>query len=202
MNPRSTLAQRHYPAFEGLYKLLFTAGWHLAPTLLFALLHNRLRRLFDRFDRLAHRFETGTLAPPRKRAKPAQTPPEEPNPEPRERPKYPGARAWLVALFPAARRYEVNWYRGAVERLLDDPETRALLAAAPGQCARILRPLCRMLGVERESVIRITRTYKPKPRKPREPKPEPHRSSSPERHRLKVPGIDGPRILNYPRNRP
>ena len=54
----------------------------------------------------------------------------------------PSGRGWIVR--------ELGWeaatYMGQLEALLAEIGTRATLAAAPG-AARILRPICRMLGV-------------------------------------------------------
>jgi len=51
---------------------------------------------------------------------------------------------WLLPLVPA----EAAGYAGQVRAVLAEPEMMALLAAAP-QARRVLRPLCRMLGIER-----------------------------------------------------
>ncbi len=54
----------------------------------------------------------------------------------------PQRRGWLV--------HELGWeaagYAGQLQALLDDPALRAILVAMPA-AGRILRPLCRMLGV-------------------------------------------------------
>ena len=51
---------------------------------------------------------------------------------------------WLLPLVPA----EAAGYAGQVRAVLAEPEMVALLLAAP-QARRVLRPLCRMLGIER-----------------------------------------------------
>ena len=50
---------------------------------------------------------------------------------------------WLLALVPQ----EAAGFAGQVRTLLAEPEMVALLAASP-QARRVLKPLCRMLGVE------------------------------------------------------
>ncbi len=57
-------------------------------------------------------------------------------------PGLPQGFAWLARLAPG-----ILPLRGQVCHLLGDPELAALLAATP-QAGRILRPLCRMLGIE------------------------------------------------------
>ena len=96
------------------------------------------RRLISLLDRL----EAGTWRPCR---------PSKPRPDrvraQRDRVRLPTRLAWLNNLYgPELRVYSV-W----VERLLNEPETRALLAQAPAQAARILRPLARMLFIRIEA---------------------------------------------------
>ena len=57
--------------------------------------------------------------------------------------RLPLRRAWLVR----ALGWEVAGYGSQLQALLAEPEMVALLTAAPG-VGRLLRPLCRMLGVE------------------------------------------------------
>ncbi len=54
-----------------------------------------------------------------------------------------GARGWLLREL----GWEIAVYRSQLEALLAEPDMRAALEARPG-AGRILRPLCRMLGVE------------------------------------------------------
>jgi hypothetical protein len=68
----------------------------------------------------------------------------------------------------------IGWYgRGyalQIEHLLGEPETAALLAASP-QAQRLLRPLCRMLGIVPAGVLPLPpRVRKPRPRPARKPK--------------------------------
>ena len=57
--------------------------------------------------------------------------------------RLPSGRGWLVR----ALGYEAAGYGSQLAALLAEPELQALLLAAP-TAGRILRPLCRMLGVE------------------------------------------------------
>ena len=57
--------------------------------------------------------------------------------------RLPSGRGWLVR----ALGYEAAGYGSQLAALLAEPELQALLLAAPA-AGRILRPLCRMLGVE------------------------------------------------------
>ena len=97
-----------------------------------------LNRLAARFTALAAQVSAGkvTVAP---RATRPRAAPEMQRPRP---PGLPQGFAWLARLTPS-----ILPLRGQVCHLLGDPELAALLAAAPG-AGRILRPLCRMLGIE------------------------------------------------------
>ena len=46
-----------------------------------------------------------------------------------------------------AMRHHAAWYTQAVERVLREPEWVGLLTVAP-EARRLLRPMCRMLGVD------------------------------------------------------
>jgi hypothetical protein len=64
--------------------------------------------------------------------------------EPRARGvRLPSRRGWLLHTL----GWEVAVYGSQLETLLAEPDKQALLAARPG-IARLLRPLCRMLGVD------------------------------------------------------
>ena len=126
------------------------AGGGLAGPLIM-LIWRRLRHMGTRFAAIAARHGAGTLHPPRHR-------PRAPRP-PRARPREPLPRgnAWLLRLVPDA-------VGGAsqLQHLLADAEMAALIAAAP-QTGRILRPLCRMLGLRPPAVLALP------PRPPRPP---------------------------------
>ncbi len=100
---------------------------------LLILVWSRLHRMALRFAALAARVRTGRLP-----ARLAARRPSRSGPPPR---LLPHGFAWLVRLVPEAAASGSQ-----LQHLLEDPELAALLAAAP-QAGRILRPLCRMLGV-------------------------------------------------------
>ena len=82
--------------------------------------------------------------------------------------RLPTGKGWLVR--------ELGWeaagYGSQLQHLLDDPAMRAALASVPA-VGRILRPICRMLGVTtlEQVVAKVTRVRKarvPKPKAARE----------------------------------
>jgi hypothetical protein len=98
------------------------------------LLWSRLSRMAQRSRRLAARIAAGTpLFTPRTRA-PRRTP---------SRPyaRLPGSLTWLIRAVPGTA-----FGAGHVRLLLTDPHMAALADAPPMR--RLLRPLCRLLGVE------------------------------------------------------
>jgi hypothetical protein len=160
--------------------------WSRSAFLVFVI--NRLRRLDRRFQRLYARWKNGTLPKPR-------TTPRAPRPA-APRPTHikanglpifplPTKNTWLIAQLPEARpshsqlRHFVN----------NTPELLEFLAAAP-QAGRLLRPLCRMLGVPLPPALaRPKPARKPKPPEP--PQPEPEGYPSPERRRLRAQNMFG-----------
>ena len=102
---------------------------------LIVLIWSRLRRLAARFAALSARIAAGRARRIRCRRRPRATA------RRTARRALPQSRAWLIRLVPeAAASGEQLRY------LLAEPEMAALVAAAP-QMRRLLRPLCRMLGV-------------------------------------------------------
>ena len=102
------------------------------PHALTVLLWSRLQRAIARFARLA-----AGAPPPRPRqrsnlARPARA---------RSAPDLPRRRGWLLAPVP-----EATAAASQLRAFLAEPETRALIAAEP-RLGRILRPLCRTLGI-------------------------------------------------------
>lgn len=112
-----------------------SAGGRLAGPLII-LIWSRLRRIAGRFAGLAARFRAGKLvrraATGRRPARPGR---------PQGKRPLPQGSAWLVRLVPQAAAGASQ-----LRYLLAEPEMAALIAAAP-QARRLLRPLCRMLGV-------------------------------------------------------
>jgi hypothetical protein len=120
-------------------------GWLTAPLLL--LLWSRLSRMAQRARRLAARMAAGApLSTPRPPAAPRTAP---------SRPyiRLPRGLTWLVRVVPGTASGAAG-----LRFLLDDPEMAAVTESPPMR--RLLRPLCRMLGVD------------PPPIRPPAPSPE------------------------------
>jgi hypothetical protein len=137
-----------------------------APLLL--LIWNRLIRMARRFASITERYcaakvsgtPSDTTGPARSRGasvRPARVKPVE---------TLPGHFRWLVNMVP-----ETEAMSGDLCWLLQRPETQELISEAP-QVGRILRPLCRMLGVEPTSALRRPmRARVPLPQETSEPPP-------------------------------
>ncbi len=108
---------------------------HRARAPFFGLLTGRLLRLNTRLAGLLARWRAGTL--PRPRAPRPGRPSVR-----RERPRYPTRHAWLVVEV----GHTAAVYGLYIEQVLAEPAFAEFIAAAP-QAGRLLRPLCRMLGV-------------------------------------------------------
>ena len=82
--------------------------------------------------------------------------------------RLPGARGWLVR----ALGWEVAGFGSQLEALIAEPEMQALLARVPA-AGRLLRPLCRMLGVSPVGVVvpRVAPVRTPNVRTPNVRKP-------------------------------
>ncbi|MBV8520815.1 MAG: hypothetical protein JOY71_01565, partial [Acetobacteraceae bacterium] len=70
--------------------------------------------------------------------------------------RLPRKLGWLIPLVPGTAAYA-----GQVQHLLADPEMAALLAGSP-QAGHILRPLCRMLGIQPEPGVLAQRREPPR----------------------------------------
>ena len=140
---------------------------------LLTLIHTRIGRAITRFERLFARFRANTLPKPRK-SRAGQTRPHQPRP----RPAVPNGRTWLVV----ACGYQVAGFASQLQHLLaHTPDLADFLAAAP-QAARILRPLCHMLGVTAPGLHDPRASVRPRPRQPRAPIPVPRPSPAPHPH--------------------
>ena len=106
-----------------------------------------INRTARRFTRALDSLAAGTLR--------AGAPRPGRQPHPRKPMGFPSQHAWLLA----ALRHEAAVFGNQLTRLLEQPEARALLAAAP-QAVRLLRPLCHILGV---TPAPLARPAKPKP---------------------------------------
>ena len=137
----SVLSDRLAPIIAGLCRAVASqAVAHRALAPLLVLVWSRLRRMAARFACLAGRADAGAL-PSRGVPRPRASGPRPSGSRERLPPGLPGGFAWLVRLVP-----EAACYGGQLQHLLSDPAVAALLAATP-HAGRVLRPLCRMLGV-------------------------------------------------------
>ena len=136
----SDLAERLAQILDGLRRAAAArAAKKPSAVAVVLLLWPYLHRLAARFDALMIRYRAGRLTPPRPRANAAKAiagadtvPP---------RPRLPGGFAWLLRIAP-----DTAGMGGQVRHWLTDPEVAELLQASP-QAGRLLRPLCRMLGI-------------------------------------------------------
>jgi len=179
------VADRFARLIEGLCRAIAarSALSRLAAPLLI-LVWRRLRRTAARFAALTARIRAGRLPRPTAgRRRPAGRPPDAARP-PRPPPqRLPARSAWLIRLVP-----EAACSASQLRHLLDDPEMAALIAATP-QMGRLLRPLCRMLGVDPPPGLRPPGRRAPPaaapaaPSRPAAPKPAPPARSPPTRSR-------------------
>ncbi len=178
--PSATLDARFAAIIDLLHRAVAAriAGGALAGPLII-LICGRLRRMARRFASLAARHVAGRLHI-RRRA---------PSPRPARRRSgppgwYPRGHAWLVRLVPAAAGGGSQ-----LQYLLAEPEMADFLAAAP-QAGRILRPLCRALGIRPPETLRLK---PPARRTPASPPPAASPSDPPPAPAL-APGACGPPI--------
>ena len=148
------------------HRLAFRAAKDRAFAPLLLILWNRLSRVIARFAAIAARQQAGTLRKPQQPRRPRGTPA---TPPPRD--PLPHRRGWLRLWAP-----ESIAYGEYLRRLLEEPEMQALIEQAP-QLRRILRPLCRMLGVTPPILQPPApqRPARPKPTRPRPARPKPAR---------------------------
>jgi hypothetical protein len=158
MNFTSPLGRCLFWALKGLCDILGLYGrGNPALGAVVGVLSQRLARLKGRFDRLVLLWERAQLPAPRVRAK---------RPASARKAVTPGIRmptgfGWVQKIVPSA-----HMQAGLVGYLLQDPDVRALVEAAP-QAGRLLRPLCHALGTELPAWLRPPERV----RKPRAPKP-------------------------------
>ena len=139
----------------------------------------RLQTARDKFRRLAERIAAGTYQPREIVTRGASPPPATRSPA---RQVVPRRRGWLAELLPDAPRY-----RGFLLGLIHEPETQKLIAAAPAEMARLLRPICWMLKADPPPFL----ARPPRPRRPATPRPPPA-----------APKIEKPRHPRLPRTHP
>ena len=116
----------------------------LIPRPLIAVVMARLNSFQDRLNRLAGRIIAGTYAP--RRTVPRQTPiAGKPRTESPLR-----EFGWLAGLLPPAVAQQ---QRSHILGLLRDPEIAALIAVAPAEMGRLLRPLCWMVKLKPPPIL-------------------------------------------------
>ena len=127
------------------------------PAETWLLLTHRINRIAQRFRALFARWQAGTLPAPRpsRAGTPSNRQPET---------QLPTSRGWINARIPAAAPCA-----GAVEYLLHNiPDMQDFVQAAP-QAGRLLRPLCRMLGLITPDYLRLAARPKPQAKAPSPP---------------------------------
>ena len=117
-----------------------------------------INRTMQRFQRLLAHLAAGHPPRPRRRATKARPRPYTPS-------NVPTTHAWLIRAIPN----EAACFAGQFQTLLDQPETRALLAQAP-TAGRLLRRLTRLLGLP-DPCPRAATPARPNP--PRTPRAHP-----------------------------
>ena len=131
--PADSLSERFTQIVDAMGRVAAAKAsryWALAPVVL--LLWSYLKRLARRFDSLALRRRAPVPRPRSPRAVSTQPPPAR---------RLPQGFAWLRLFGP-----EMGALGSQLRHLLAEPEMTALLEEAP-QAGRLLRPLCRMLGI-------------------------------------------------------
>jgi hypothetical protein len=173
VNPPPAPAERFALIIEALCQALARRGgvrrgaFGGLPGPLLILIWTRLRRLAARFNTLAR---PACPAPSRNPTpRPARTRPNAPCPLPR-------GFAWLLRLVP-----ESACGGAGLRSFLAEPETLALLETRP-ELGRVLRPLCRMLGLRLPAILRL-----PARRPSRAATPDPIHNPPPPR--LKAPRL-------------
>ena len=130
------------------------------PPALWNLFLARLQRSAARIAVLYAQWRAGTLQPPRIRAPRPKSAPRPPAP------RLPRAHAWANR-----RARELAAPAGMLHMLLQEQDGRDFLAAVP-RAARLVRPLCRALGVDQPRWLRLPAPARaPRPPKPRAPRP-------------------------------
>ena len=148
------------------------AAGNPARAVLLDTLHRRIGRMAIRFERLFARWQAGTLpsqtgATPRP-SRAGQTRPNRATRPPRDR--FPSRRMWLFHVAQPLAAIALSH----LQHWMAHPDLPAFLAAAP-QAGRLLRPLCRLVGLEAQpGVPAVLKLPDPPPFRPSPPPPPPH----------------------------
>ncbi len=144
-----------------------------------------INRLHRRFTALMGRIEAGSLPRRDTRRPRARVAP------PRPRIHLPRGHNWLRG----AAGHNASAHGSHLAGLLSEPETAALIAAIP-QAARLLRTICRLLGLPPTALPPPPDPITPpEPRRPRAPKPPKPRPSHPPRALIPSRASNRPRPL-------
>ena len=179
----SVPARPIYVRHEHRWEMPRFAHLPVLPGPVWTLLWLRLNRLQSRLVRLYDRWQAGTLPKPRAKSTRSQDSARTPRPALPQIPqlpcpgfplvdsprRLPRGHGWVAKRCPQA-----GPSAGYLEHLLQQPETRDFVAAAP-QAARYLRPLCTALAVEQPAWLKLP----PRPRKPRKPRTPRARAARP-----------------------
>ena len=124
------------------------------PRPLLALANQRLAAFREQFARLAASILAGTYRPRRFTSRPGTAPGKPRTETPLRR------QGWLADYLPNSVAAPL---RGGLLHLLEDPETKALISAAPAEMARLFRPLCWMLKLKPPQILARRRREAPAP---------------------------------------
>jgi hypothetical protein len=192
LQPNPTLTERFghllYWLFEGMGLDWRRRGLQHVHS---AEIGQRIMGLWRRLRLVIARWEAGTLVVarvPGLARQPTESTPH-PNPPPqggREKIPTPGARwaevlprrfGWLRALLlPATQGYAVAFQT----MLHEDAEMRAVIAAAPREMGRVLRPFCHLLGIAVPEELRLPRRVRAVRESDPSPRPSPTRGEGEE----------------------
>ncbi len=134
------LAQRFCVILAGLAGLVARRFVRMPHLMGFTLL------LWGRLNRAVRRFARGMTRPAKARA--ARKAASRQRVAPSDAVRLPSGRGWLVREL----GYEAAGYASQLQHLVAEPEMQALLGQMPG-LGRMLRPMCRMLGVPIEGAL-------------------------------------------------
>ena len=157
-------------AGQGIWRGRHPAIAPLAPLIL-----ARLDRLSRRFRGLVERHAAGTLQPPKPRTRqPADAAPDAPRRPPDPLPR---GDAWLLRLLMRPEteqaRMDLVAYTNTLLAEIAGPAMQRLIAEAPTQTGRLLRPLLRMTRGEAEIPACLRLPPRPKRRRPQRPRGNP-----------------------------
>ena len=169
--------------------------WGPLPGPLGQAIIGRIILIDRRFRRLAGRIAAGTYRPRRTGPRPAQD-----RRKPRQINQLLQKSGWLARLLPCPAQS-----RGQLLHFLQDPEVVALIAAAPAEMARVLRPLCWALSLKPPPILAAPRRAVPKtpatapapPTVEAPPASRPHRTS-PDSPFRRLPSARWPRKVRTP----